>query len=338
MRGLRYIFLCVILLTAATTYVYSQSWDMFFDKGKEHYDKGNYEKAIENLELYLKYETTNPKAEAKQLLESAHKIVKQRPKEAYFIEDALGLNMKMIYVEGGTFMMGAPENDEEAISDAKPQHQVTLDSYYIAEFEVTQSQWEKVMGTNVFQQRDKLKEICNIEDDYGIYWTINNTGNNYPMYYMIWDDASAFCEKLSKITGKTYMLPTEAQWEFAARGGNRSRGYKYSGSNNINEIAWYGSSDYYGKSHPSLVGTKQANELGIYDMNGNVWEWCNDGYGKYNNTSQINPTGTSDGFSDKVIRGGSFNSGEYVDISYRTRYYEYDTIGHYGFRVVCIPE
>lgn len=362
MKTLRYIFF-IILLTAATTYVYSQSWDMFFDKGKEHYDKGNFEKAIENFELYIKYETTNPKAEAKHLLEQAKKRLAKKaetptnaeqvaktetvqstekpspktteqptqagqPHEEYFIETALGLNMKMIYVEGGTFMMGAPEDDKEARSTEKPQHQVTLDSYYIAEFEVTQSQWEKVMGTTIYRHIDKTDGFYT----FGI-------GNTYPMYYVSWKDANAFCKKLSTLTGRTYKLPSEAQWEFAARGGNKSRGYKYSGSNSIGEVTWYDSNSD-SSTHP--VGSKNyPNELGISDMSGNVSEWCSDHFSMYSSNSQINPTVPSSGdiLGDYLIaRGGSY--AQWAD---NCRVYsrhlggksKYDDI---GFRVVCIPE
>ena len=331
MKTLRYIFF-IILLTAATTYVYSQSWDMFFDKGKEHYDKGNYEKAIENLELYLKYETTNPKAEAKQLLESAHKIVKQRPKEAYFIEDALGLNMKMIYVEGGTFLMGAPENDKEANSDEKPQHQVTLDSYYIAEFEVTQSQWEKVMETTIRQKFDESGFA-----EYG--YKLPGEGTNFPMYYVSWEDVIAFCQKLSEISGKSYQLPTEAQWEYAARGGIKSKGYKYSGSNNLDEVAWHPQNS---EGVVYQVGLKIPNELGLYDMNGNVYEWCQDLYGDYSYEDQYNPIASvADEWSRRVFRGGDWYCYNHIGncrLSWRGRYPPTWIFDYLGFRVVCIPE
>ena len=127
-------------------------------------------------------------------------------------------------------------------------------------------------------------------------------GDNLPVENVSWDDCQTFIRKLNALTGKNFRLPTEAEWEFAARGGNNSRGYKYAGSNNIGDVAWY--EDNSGsKTH--VVGTKSPNELGIYDMSGNVWEWCQDWYGDYSSASQTNPTGASNG-SARVLRGGSW--------------------------------
>ena len=321
MKDLKILFSFVLLCLAATV-VCAQSWDMFLDKGREHYNKGNYEKAIENLELYLKYETANPKAEAKQLLENAKKRLAEE--ELNFIETTLGLNMKMIYVEGGTFMMGAPEDDEEAWPDECPQHQVTLSSYYIAEYEVTQSQWQKIMGTTIYQQRDKT-----------IWTDLHGVGSNYPMYYVNHDEAKAFCEKLTNLTGKTYKLPTDAQWEFAARGGNKSRGYKYSGSNSIDAIAWY-ENNSSSTSHP--VGQKQPNELGLYDMTGNVMEWCSDWNDSYSSSHQINPEGPSSG-QYRVLRNGGWEfPAESCRVSFRFASEPSNRDRLSGFRVVCIPD
>jgi formylglycine-generating enzyme required for sulfatase activity len=130
--------------------------------------------------------------------------------------------------------------------------------------------------------------------------SLSNT--NYPITGVSWNDAKAYCEWLSQKTGKTYRLPTEAEWEYAARGGSKSVGYKYSGSNNIDEVAWYDGNSG-SKTHP--VGQKKANELGIYDMSGNVWEWCGDWYGSYSSSSQTNPIGAASG-SNRVFRGGSW--------------------------------
>ena len=357
MRGLRYIFLCVILLTAATTYVYSQSWDMFLDKGKELYEQGNYEKAIENLELYLKYETTNPKAEAKQLLEQAKKKLAEKaetptnaeqvtqaeiapptektspkvteqptqaeqPHEEYFIETALGLNMKMIYVEGGTFRMG--NNKSTNLLD-RPSHKVSVDSYYISTFEITQYQWYQIMGTTIHQQSSKAgREL------------ILGEGDNYPMYYISHKESEDFCQKLSRITGKLYRLPTEAEWEFAATGGNKSKGYEFSGSNNIDTVAWYRDNSN-SQTHP--VGQKQANELGLHDMSGNVMEWCSDWIDLYQINDNHNPKGSPHG-DYKSIRGGSWIS-EYWKgpaVYYRNCWEPMKRGYNLGFRVVCIPD
>jgi formylglycine-generating enzyme required for sulfatase activity len=122
------------------------------------------------------------------------------------------------------------------------------------------------------------------------------------MYYVSWDEIQEFIKKLNAATGKQYRLPTEAEWEYAARGGNKSNGYKYSGSNTLGDVAWY---DNNSGSKTHQVGTKQPNELGIYDMSGNVWEWCNDWYGAYSSGSQRDPAGASSGAS-RVLRGGSW--------------------------------
>ena len=192
-----------------------------------------------------------------------------------------GVSFKMIAVEGGTFLMGSPESDTEAYDDEKPQHEVTLSNYYIGETEVTQELWETVMGSNP----SKFK------------------GPKLPVEKVSWDDCQEFILKLNEKTGKTFRLPTEAEWEYAARGGKKSKGYTYSGSNTIDDVAWY--VDNSGETTHE-VGTKQANELGIYDMSGNVWEWCQDWYGEtyYENSPSTDPLGPDSG-SDRGLRGGS---------------------------------
>ena len=184
----------------------------------------------------------------------------------------------MIRVEGGTFMMGS--NDSEAFENEKPVHQVKLSSYYIGETEVTQELWQAVMGSNP----SKFKKA------------------KRPVEQVNWEDCQEFIRKLSQMTGRKFRLPTEAEWEFAARGGVMSRSYKYSGGNNVDDVAWYAGNSGY-KAHP--VKTKQANELGLYDMSGNVDEWCNDWYGRYSNGSLTNPTGLEGG-TGRVGRGGSW--------------------------------
>ena len=142
------------------------------------------------------------------------------------------------------------------------------------------------------------------------------TGDNKcPVEQVSWNDCQEFIEKLNRLTGKNFRLPTEAEWEYAARGGNKSKGYKYSGSNNPDIVAWYGDISR-GKTHP--VAQKQANESGLYDMSGNVWEWCKDWYGKYSSRSQSNPKGANTG-STRVLRGGSwYNGARDVRVSYRS--------------------
>ena len=176
--------------------------------------------------------------------------------------------------------MGATsEQGSDADNDEKPVHSVTLSDYYIGETEVTQELWQAVMGSNPSYYSDNPQR---------------------PVESVSWNDCQTFITKLNELTGKNFRLPTEAEWEYAARGGNKSKGYKYSGSNTIGDVAWY---DGNSGSRTHDVKTKQANELGIYDMSGNVYEWCQDWYGNYSSNSQTNPTGPSSG-SDRVLRGG----------------------------------
>ena len=194
--------------------------------------------------------------------------------------EANEVSFTMIPVEGGTFTMGATSEMENPDDNEKPTHQVTLSSYYIGETEVTQALWKAVMDSNP----------SGLE------------GDDLPVEYVSWNDCQTFISKLNALTGKNFRLPTEAEWEFAARGGNQSRHTQYSGSSRIDDVAWNrgNSGD---KMHP--VKTKQPNELGIYDMSGNVWEWCQDWNGDYNSYAQTNPTGASSG-SRRVYRGGSW--------------------------------
>ncbi len=158
-------------------------------------------------------------------------------------------------------------------------------------------------------------------------------GDNHPVYYVSWEEAQMFCRELSALTGKTYLLPTEAQWEYAARGGKNSRKYKYSGSYAIDAVAWY-TSNSGSSTHP--VKQKRANELGLYDMSGNVWEWCSDWYGTYSSSMQNNPTGASSG-QFRVLRGGSWIfDAQDCRVSYRVNISP-SFRGSYGFRVVCLP-
>lgn len=230
-----------------------------------------------------------------------------------FTETAADLNLKMVYVDGGTFMMGAStDEDSDAYDRESPVHQVTLAPFYIGVYEVTQEQWEAVMGDNPSQY----------------------SGENMPVDNVTWEAAGQFCEKLSALTGKTYVLPTEAQWEFAARGGNKSEGYKYSGSDTVDDVAWYWENSFF-TTHP--VGEKQPNELGLYDMSGNVYEWCSDWYGDYSADDTIDPAGPESG-TQKCSRGGGWASNAAgVRNSYRGYYdvdFQYNIL---GLRVICLP-
>ena len=231
-----------------------------------------------------------------------------------------GVSFKMVFVQGGTFKMGAQDEnpnganyDSDAYSDEKPVHNVTLSDYYIGETEVTQELWEAVMGGNPSKNKGSYKPVENVS----------------------WNACQEFIKKLNELTGKDFRLPTEAEWEYAARGGNKSRGYKYSGSNTIGDVTWYWDNS---SREPHPVGTKTPNELGIYDMSGNVWEWCSDWCGDYSLSSQTNPTGPATG-SYRVLRGGSWlNRAQICRVAYRgnlTPDYRND---YYGFRLVCSLE
>ena len=207
--------------------------------------------------------------------------------------DISGLKINMIYVEGGTFMMGAtPEQGTEAQNDEKPVHEVILSDYYIGQTEVTQALWKAIMGTTISEHANQYGHEGG---------PIAGEGAYYPMYKMNAADCQRFIDSLNSLTGLQFRLPTEAEWEYAARGGKYSHGYKYPGGNNLDELAWY-SNNSNNETHP--VAQKQPNELGIYDMAGNVWERTSDWYSAYPSDIQINPTGPTSG-TQAVIRGGS---------------------------------
>ena len=196
------------------------------------------------------------------------------------------LGIALVFVKGGTFTMGCTSEQSDCDSDEKPTHRVTVSDFYMGKYEVTQKQWREIMGNNPSKFSG-----C----------------DNCPVEQVSWNDVQKFIKKLNQKTGKKYRLPTEAEWEYAARGGVETHGRAslYAGSNNIGEVAWY-KSNSGSKTHP--VGQKKPNELGLFDMTGNVWEWCNDWYGDYSSSSQTNPKGPASG-SFRVLRGGGWISG-----------------------------
>lgn len=208
---------------------------------------------------------------------------------------ANGVSFNMKFVEAGTFTMGATSEQIEADSDESPAHQVTLTKdYYLGETEVTQALWYAVMG------QKPTSDGSVWESSYGL-------GDNYPAYRISWNDCQEFITKLNQLTGLTFRLPTEAEWEYAARGGNKATTQTlYSGSNTIDDVAWYWVNR---SSSTHAVAGKSATALGLYDMSGNVWEWCNDWYGSYSSGAQTDPTGPSGG-TDRVLRGGSWNNSQ----------------------------
>lgn len=217
-----------------------------------------------------------------------------------------GVTFKMVVVEGGTFTMGATaEQGSDADENESPAPQVTLSSYSIGETEVTQALWKAVVGSNPSTFKGDLQR---------------------PVECVSWNDCQTFITKLNRLTGMTFRLPTEAEWEYAARGGKRSKGYKYAGSNTIGDVAWYYDNSYaVGSSSPDYgthaVATKSPNELGLYDMSGNVWEWCQDWYGHYSSEAQMNPTGPASGYY-RIFRGGMWAGDAWCcRVSYRNFFY-----------------
>ena len=225
--------------------------------------------------------------------------------------DALAGNFMLI--EGGSFDMGCTSEQKNYKNDEKPVHRVTLNTYYIGQYEVTQAQWRAVMGNNP---------------------SYNSGCNQCPVERVSWDDVQKFLLRLNARTGQNYRLPTEAEWEFAARGGSKSQGHQYAGSYYIVDVAWY--SDNSGnKTNP--VGQKQPNELGLYDMSGNAWEWCQDWFGDYSSSAQTNPIGPLTG-SKRVFRGGSYNGfPEHCRVAYRGSTYPDMNPPNFGFRLARTP-
>ena len=220
-------------------------------------------------------------------------------------------NIEMIFVQGGTFEMGSEDSySEEGYNDENPMHLVTLSSFEMGKYEVTQGQWKKVMGSNP----SHLK------------------GDLLPVDRVSWDDVQIFITKLNEQTGLEYRLPTEAEWEFAARGGMEENSTVYAGSNTIEDVTWF---DGNSGNVSHNVGGKQANELGIFDMSGNVYEWCKDWYSisYYSDSPSDNPQGPSTGFY-RVFRGGSwYNIDDHCRVAHRNAYYSNSRNYYLGFRL-----
>ena len=220
------------------------------------------------------------------------------------------VSFKMIKVEAGTFMMGSKSE--------KPVHSVTLtNDYFMGETEVTQGLWYAVMGQSPTTSSSSWSSSDGI-------------GDNYPAYYISYEDCQKFLTKLNQLTGQQFRFPTEAEWEFAAKGGRKSKGYTYAGRNTIGGVAWY-TDNSDSKSHE--VKTKAANELGLYDMSGNVWEWCADWYGGYSSGVQTNPAGPASG-SRRVLRGGSWGiAAKYCRVDIRGCLFPGNDENYVGFRL-----
>lgn len=244
-------------------------------------------------DIVLENETTStaePKVE--QVAAQPQSYKDQTGKHLFVVN---GVEFAMIPVSGGTFMMGATseqgENDPYPVE--QPAHKVEVSDFMIAETVVTQALWRAVMGYGIEEQA--RKGSCDT--------TIYGIGDTYPMHYLSWFDCIEFITRLNALTGEHFRLPTEAEWEFAARGGKRSKGYKYAGSDSIANVAWY-EENSDNQMHP--VAKKQPNELGLYDMSGNVWEWCSNWFYDYDHEMKVNPQGPINGI-ERMSRGGGWN-------------------------------
>lgn len=229
---------------------------------------------------------------------------------------ANGVSFTMVYVGPGTFQMGSTTGNE----DEKPVHSVTISKgYYIGETEVTQALWKAVTGNSPMTSSS-------------LWSTAYGLGDNYPAYNISYEDVESFIKQLNSLTGAQFRMPTEAEWEFAARGGKKSKGYEYSGSNTVGDVAWYCNNSGE-KTH--AVKTKAANELGIYDMSGNVWEWCSDWYGWYSSSSVTDPTGpASDSY--RVGRGGDWiNYASHCRSAHRSHSRPTERYTNRGVRLAC---
>jgi formylglycine-generating enzyme required for sulfatase activity len=252
----------------------------------------------------------------------------------------------MVSVEGGTFMMG----NISGTSDERPLHKVTVNNFQIGEYEVTISEFKRFIDATGYKTDAEQPDTVRLKHGLpprGIYngsWKMDMNGNPVnlqdtlkPVGNVSWNDAMEYCKWLSRETGKQFRLPTEAEWEYAAKGGPRSKGYTYVGGNNLDEVAWYRENS---RAYVHSVGQKKANELGLYDMAGNVREWCYDWYGDtyYQTSPEENPAGPDRG-TRRVLRGGSFGSdAERMRISYRNQEFPYNSALDFGFRIVIPGE
>ena len=245
------------------------------------------------------------------------------------------LEPDMEYVEGSTFVMGIKDGDDDEI----PTHKVNVSSYYIGKYEVTVKQYRQFCDMT---DRDfpaappKNRDARTGEDWYYEHENVKSWiwNEDWPIVNVSWNDAVAYCEWLSDYTGRKYRLPTEAEWEYAARGGKKSKNYEYSGSNTIEDVAWF--DETTNESGLKPVGSKKANEINIHDMSGNAWEWCSDFYSGtyYAKSPQKNPKGPEKGLF-RVIRGGSWYYYDYMSRVYtRDGPRATEKNWNYGFRVV----
>ena len=258
--------------------------------------------------------------------ESKTKEVKSQPIHLIQPISVNGVSFNMIKVIGGTFTIGATseQESENPWDDERPAHEVAVADYMIGETAVTQALWEAVMGVSI-QEQSKKGTLGS---------SLRGVGANYPMYHISWDDSQEFVTRLSQLTGKTFRLPTEAEWEFAARGGNQGKGFKYAGSDTLGDVAWHDDGQTF---ETSPVAQKQPNELGLYDMSGNVWEWCQDWYINYG--VELTPAMLKSAGMSHVTRGGSWNRApRFCRVSVRGHSTPNERVNYVGLRVVMEME
>jgi len=278
------------------------------------------------------------------------------PKSSYgqenFTFTVNGESFTMIFVEGGTFVMGCTPDQGSCYPGERPTHKVVVPDFFIGELQVTQKLWRAIMGTNVRQQwicrmfgdlnPDFFYEREFTPGDYAGILQLKGEGDHYPMYFINYSDCEFFCHRLNQFLsnqlpeGYRFRMPTEAQWEYAARGGKMSRGYRFSGSDRADEVGWYSANS---KEKIHEVGKKIKNELGIYDMSGNVWEWCRDRYSEayYSSSPSAHPKGPDKGMQ-YVLRGGSWDYGGWAcRAAARHKNYPTARTENYGFRLALEP-
>lgn len=319
--------LLLLLALALPEYGFSQEYDDYI---KIAYDKIAQNDSVAARKAYSVYMELTGKRdyELEELLSAKPAQILFQPApvvvENGFAEHVNGAVFVMKEVKGGTFPMGVAKKPEEATElNEYPQHKVQLDDFYILDCEVTQGQWKAIMGTTVSRQAQK----------YG-YKAERGVGDDYPMYYVSWNEAMDFCTRLSELTGKTFRLPTEAEWECAARGGVETEECRYSGGNLIYNVAWM-SGNAGSRTHK--VKGKSPNALGLYDMSGNVWEWCCDWFGGYSKKAAVSPEGPETG-TQRVLRGGSYHDdATECRVTNRGCHSPKKVSSNIGFRIVYIP-
>lgn len=294
MKKIRLLILLWILLLAFPTLFAQYTAADYLDWTKKHLDNGNCDDAEETYALY-KEKVPQGNVEVEQRIAECRTPAQTTGNNKTDLTFKVGdVTFKMVFVKGGTFQMGS----YSGANDEKPLHSVTVSDFYLGEFEVTQALWQEVMGTSVYQQRDKCDARL----------SFRGVGADYPMCFVSYTEAEVFCGRLNQRlhsqlpVGYSFALPTEAEWEYAARGGDKSKAYTYSGGNCLSDVGWY--TDNSG-GYKHAVGLKRANELGLYDMSGNVFEWCADWYGNYSSSSQMDPRGPCSGY-ERVFRSGSW--------------------------------